>query len=106
MLRRASTRKQTLPGRPGPGIPASFAAAARGTAQGGRSMAEPTDAGTVKHPPIVWEHVPCPLCKAHAGELLLSAAGDPPGTVYRLVRCRFCGLGYVNPRPDAGSIGQ
>jgi SAM-dependent methyltransferase len=69
-------------------------------------MAAPTDAGKVKHPPIVWEHVPCPLCKAHAGDLLLSAAGDPPGTVYRLVRCRFCGLGYVNPRPDASSIGQ
>ena len=56
--------------------------------------------------PIVWEHVPCPLCRAHAGELLIAAAGEPAGTVYRVVRCRFCGLGYVNPRPDFASIGQ
>jgi 2-polyprenyl-3-methyl-5-hydroxy-6-metoxy-1,4-benzoquinol methylase len=56
--------------------------------------------------PIVWKDVPCPLCSVRNEELLLTATGEPAETVYRLVRCRSCGLGYLNPRPDEASIGQ
>ncbi len=56
--------------------------------------------------PIVWEDVACPLCKAHNEEVVLWATGEPGRTTYRLVRCRSCGLGYLNPRPDQISIGR
>jgi SAM-dependent methyltransferase len=57
-------------------------------------------------PHITWEDVPCPLCKAHAEEHCLSAPGGPGQPLYRVVRCRVCGMGYLNPRPDFASIGQ
>jgi len=53
---------------------------------------------------IVWEHVTCPLCRAANEEEVLmvdSPAGQP---AYRLVLCRDCGMGYLNPRPDLDSI--
>lgn len=55
---------------------------------------------------IVWEDVPCPLCKARDEELCLSAPEGTSGPTYRVVRCRCCGMGYLNPRPDFASIGQ
>ena len=60
-------------------------------------------------PRITWEDVPCPLCRARAEEPCLSARSDirqPGGPIYRVVRCRLCGLGYLNPRPDVASIAQ
>jgi 2-polyprenyl-3-methyl-5-hydroxy-6-metoxy-1,4-benzoquinol methylase len=55
---------------------------------------------------ITWEAVSCPLCGAASEEefLLLQPADHPHP--YRLVRCRQCGLGYLNPRPDQQSIRQ
>ncbi|MCI0456414.1 MAG: class I SAM-dependent methyltransferase [Gemmataceae bacterium] len=53
---------------------------------------------------LVWEETSCPLCGAEDEELLLevpSPAGSPP---YRVVGCRGCGLGYLNPRPDERTI--
>src|SRR5687767_8870298 len=55
---------------------------------------------------VAWEDVPCPLCGARDEELVLTAPGGPGRTLYRLVRCRPCGFGYVNPRPDPDSIRQ
>jgi len=55
---------------------------------------------------VTWEDTACPLCAARAEEHWLDV--QPPGEpdVYRLVGCGRCGLGYLNPRPDAASIGQ
>jgi SAM-dependent methyltransferase len=55
--------------------------------------------------PVVWEDVPCPLCNSRAHEELLSIAAEPHHA-YRLARCLDCGLGYLNPRPNAASIGR
>jgi SAM-dependent methyltransferase len=56
---------------------------------------------------VEWEETACPLCH-HGGfrEVLRQPAG-PNESVdhYRLVCCRSCGLGYLNPRPTLGSIG-
>ena len=53
---------------------------------------------------MVWEEISCPLC-GHGDEgLLLAVAGEPDQTLYRLVRCRRCGMGYVNPRPAPASM--
>lgn len=54
---------------------------------------------------VVWEQIPCPLCNSWANEELLSIPVEPQ-QAYRLLRCRDCGLGYLNPRPDAASIGR
>src|ERR1700676_4735773 len=56
-------------------------------------------------PTVVWEHVPCPLCDADVADELLSIHVEQH-QAYRLVRCQDCGLGYLNPRPDAASIGR
>ncbi len=55
--------------------------------------------------PITFEDVPCPLCGSRDEEQLLRVGADDAGG-YRLVRCRACGLGYLNPRPDEDCIGQ
>jgi 2-polyprenyl-3-methyl-5-hydroxy-6-metoxy-1,4-benzoquinol methylase len=55
---------------------------------------------------VVWQQVACPLCDARSEETLLEVPwrdGEPP---FRLVRCRRCGLGYLNPRPDEAGIGH
>jgi 2-polyprenyl-3-methyl-5-hydroxy-6-metoxy-1,4-benzoquinol methylase len=52
----------------------------------------------------VWERVSCPLCDGDDEELVLTKRSQPDGNVFRLVRCRECGLGYVNPRPSSESI--
>jgi SAM-dependent methyltransferase len=54
--------------------------------------------------PVVWEKISCPLCRQSDEELLLTVPADPANTPYRLVRCRRCGMGYVNPRPTPSCI--
>lgn len=53
---------------------------------------------------INWETTACPLCSAGRDEEFLRAAGDD-GVEYRLGRCLACGFVYLNPRPDAATIG-
>jgi SAM-dependent methyltransferase len=48
---------------------------------------------------VIWEETACPLCAAHCEEALLTVAAEMKQAGYRLVRCRSCGLGYLNPRP-------
>lgn len=55
---------------------------------------------------LVWERVSCPLCGERDEELVLTKRSQPDGNEFRLVRCRECGLGYVNPRPAPESIKQ
>src|SRR5262245_13600057 len=56
-------------------------------------------------PAVYWEDVPCPLCGARDEECQLTQ--DHPGSKepLRLVRCRRCRMGYLNPRPDERTIG-
>jgi 2-polyprenyl-3-methyl-5-hydroxy-6-metoxy-1,4-benzoquinol methylase len=53
---------------------------------------------------IVWENVACPVCAARDEEEILALA--EAAVEYRLVRCRTCDFGYLNPRPDPASIVQ
>jgi SAM-dependent methyltransferase len=53
---------------------------------------------------VVWERIPCPLCGSAKEDVLLALQSEKNDVVYRLVRCRECGLGYLNPRPDEWSI--
>jgi SAM-dependent methyltransferase len=55
---------------------------------------------------VVWEEVACPLCGIADEEELLAFNPDGCRSPYRLVRCRGCGMGYLNPRPDRDSIGR
>jgi SAM-dependent methyltransferase len=50
---------------------------------------------------IIWEEICCPLCSNGDEDLLLAVPADPAETLYRLVRCRQCGMAYINPRPAA-----
>lgn len=56
-----------------------------------------------------YEWVPCDLCGADDAEFWLTGGRDLsngcPGT-FSVVRCRACELRYVNPRPDAPTIGR
>jgi 2-polyprenyl-3-methyl-5-hydroxy-6-metoxy-1,4-benzoquinol methylase len=56
-----------------------------------------------------YEWVPCDLCGADDAEVWVRHGRDLsngcPGT-FSVVRCRVCGLRYVNPRPDARTISQ
>jgi len=52
-----------------------------------------------------WEVTDCPLCGAFDDEELLLTTSPCGRAAYRLVACRRCGLGYLNPRPDQRSIG-
>jgi 2-polyprenyl-3-methyl-5-hydroxy-6-metoxy-1,4-benzoquinol methylase len=54
--------------------------------------------------PVVWEDVACPLCGGRDEEPVLETRPDP--STYRVVRCRRCRLGYLNPRPDERTIGH
>jgi 2-polyprenyl-3-methyl-5-hydroxy-6-metoxy-1,4-benzoquinol methylase len=54
---------------------------------------------------VVWEETACPLCGARDEDELLVAAAPDGSASYRVVRCRSCGLGYLNPRPDEHTIG-
>ncbi len=53
----------------------------------------------------VWEETDCPLCGARDEEEVLRVRPPEGGPYYRVARCRTCGLGYLNPRPDEQSIG-
>ena len=47
------------------------------------------------------ERIDCPICSVDDTRLLFEASDLNllrPG-VFRLVRCRRCGLAYINPRP-------
>ena len=48
---------------------------------------------------ILWEEICCPLCSNGDEDLLMAVPAEPAETLYRLVRCRHCGMVYVNPRP-------
>ncbi len=53
------------------------------------------------------EEVACPLCGAHAPELVMVAHDrlfGRPGA-YRIVRCRECQLRYLSPRPTLEGLG-
>jgi 2-polyprenyl-3-methyl-5-hydroxy-6-metoxy-1,4-benzoquinol methylase len=54
---------------------------------------------------LEWEAIDCPLCGSSDDQLLLEASGIE-GIPCRMVLCRDCGMGYLNPRPTAASIGQ
>jgi len=58
-----------------------------------------------RHADVIWEEVPCPLCGAGREETLLIVPAEQARADYRLVRCRACGLGYLNPRPAPESVG-
>jgi 2-polyprenyl-3-methyl-5-hydroxy-6-metoxy-1,4-benzoquinol methylase len=52
---------------------------------------------------VVWEETACPLCDARDEEELLLAQA-PGRQSFRIAKCRTCGLGYLNPRPDERTI--
>ena len=56
--------------------------------------------------PVVWEDVHCPLCDGGDEEVLLVKEAEAEPCAYRFVRCRACGLGYLNPRPSVATIGR
>ncbi len=55
---------------------------------------------------LTWEWINCPLCHASDEELVLQTHAQPGQTLYSLVRCRACGMVYMNPRPDEACISQ
>ncbi len=56
--------------------------------------------------PLDWEEIACPLCgESDEVELLTAPAPESNDlTRYRLVQCRSCGMGYVNPRPTPRAL--
>ena len=53
------------------------------------------------------EHITCDLCRADNPEPLYrvpEGTGHFPGEFFTLVRCRNCGLVYVDPRPAAADL--
>ena len=59
---------------------------------------------TLRTSPITWESVACPSCGSAREEGFLLVPAERDATEYRLVRCRDCGLVYLNPRPDEKSL--
>lgn len=55
---------------------------------------------------VVWEEIACPLCAAVDEERVIETSGSAFASTYRVVRCRRCGMAYLNPRPGASSIGH
>jgi len=55
---------------------------------------------------ITWEETACPLCAARQECELLQHQPAGSAHTYRVVACGHCGMTYLNPRPDAASIGQ
>jgi 2-polyprenyl-3-methyl-5-hydroxy-6-metoxy-1,4-benzoquinol methylase len=53
-----------------------------------------------------WETVACPGCGAdeHADWVRAPSFDDPHGPQYRVVRCSYCDLGFLNPRPTEATI--
>jgi 2-polyprenyl-3-methyl-5-hydroxy-6-metoxy-1,4-benzoquinol methylase len=56
--------------------------------------------------PVVWEETACPLCGATRDEPLIKVLSHADQAVYRVVRCRACGMAYLNPRPNEATIGH
>lgn len=52
---------------------------------------------------ITWEETACPLCGASDEEEVLRAPSA--WGACRVVCCRGCGMGYLNPRPDERTVG-
>jgi SAM-dependent methyltransferase len=50
------------------------------------------------------EHVACDLCQADEGVAWMERHDRFTGQPFRYVRCAECGLIYLDPRPDAGSL--
>lgn len=52
------------------------------------------------------EYVRCNLCGADNAKLLFSAKGrySDKGEFFRIVKCKACGLTYLNPRPGKDEI--
>lgn len=65
---------------------------------------------TFAHQDFEWEETPCLLCGRDDPSFLLEAADPLPtgrcGLRFAVVRCRFCGLAYTNPRPTPATIGR
>jgi SAM-dependent methyltransferase len=64
--------------------------------------------GNGSAPEVTLERVPCNLCDADDAQVLFYGRDrlhDLPGE-FRVVRCRQCGLIYLNPRPISGEIGR
>jgi len=56
-----------------------------------------------------YEWVPCDLCGADDADISLHGGRDLSHGcqgVFSVVRCRVCGLRYLNPRPDARTIAE
>lgn len=56
--------------------------------------------------PVVWENIDCPLCGERDEDAVIEAPAANGTDVYRVARCRACGMSYLNPRPDPATIGQ
>lgn len=57
--------------------------------------------------PAGFEWTTCPLCGSPQSDLIYTRADlrhEIDATRFRVVRCRDCGMGFVNPRPDRVAI--
>ncbi|MGE3804806.1 MAG: class I SAM-dependent methyltransferase [Gemmataceae bacterium] len=61
---------------------------------------------TTKPTEVIWQETRCPLCRGDEAALMLEVTVPQESTPYRLMRCRACGIGYLNPRPTAETIGH
>src|SRR5229473_4625605 len=69
-------------------------------------MTSCTGRETASSETIVWEKTPCPLCGQADEELLMATTLETGKADLRVVRCKACGLAYLNPRPDQDSIAR
>jgi len=56
--------------------------------------------------PVDWEEVPCPLCGTRDDDPIIVVPSETDDAVYRVGRCRKCGMAYLNPRPTEDTIGH
>jgi SAM-dependent methyltransferase len=64
----------------------------------------PIDASSAAAVRAGWEEIACPLCAAVEEERVIEVPAAEG--VHRVVRCRRCGMSYLNPRPDVHTIGR
>src|SRR5262245_56319467 len=55
---------------------------------------------------VIWEDVSCPLCGAREDDPLIVVPSETEQAVYRVGRCRKCGMAYLNPRPTEETVGR
>ncbi len=60
----------------------------------------------VTAPPLGVEHVHCAVCGADDAAPYRRSMYSFEGAAFDLVRCRLCGLVYVDPRPDPPSLAR